>query len=164
MITYKDIDLAITNKLIQVFNVEVNSNDVKKGFNRPSFFVSFDNQKRSSNDTQIEKALTIRIYYFPKDKDENSIELMDMQDQLENVFDLKLKVLDRKFNIQEVNPIVTDGVLEFSFDIEFFDAREKSYSESQIYLDKNDNPMVDENGDPIEVELMQHLDIENEVD
>ena len=129
MITYKDIKKAINGLLTEEFNIEINSNDVKEGYSRPSFFVSFDNQTKSSTLTQIEKSLTIRINYFPSDRYGNSIELMDMQEQLENLFDVKLPVKDRRFNIVDVTSTVTDGVLDFSFDIEFSDVREVVYDE-----------------------------------
>jgi hypothetical protein len=132
MITYKDIKLAINRALKNEFNIELNSNDVKEGFNRPSFFVSFDNNKRSGNESQVHKSLTIRINYFTSDSKDNSIELLDVQDQLENLFDLKLKVNDRFFNIDEAESITTDGVLEFSFDIEFYDARPFEYNTSGV--------------------------------
>lgn len=144
MITYKDIKKAVNGLLTKEFNIEINSNDVKEGFIRPSFFVSFDNQTKSSTLTQIEKSLTIRINYFPSDRYGNSIELMDMQEQLENLFDIKLPVKDRRFNIVDVTSTVTDGVLDFSFDIEFSDAKEISYEE------QNSHP----------IEMMQTLDIQ----
>ncbi|MED3549961.1 DUF6838 family protein [Cytobacillus praedii] len=125
MITYKDIKLAINSKLINKFNIEVNSNDVKEGFIRPSFFVSLDNIAPSSTVDQVEKSLTVRINYFPTDKDNFSLELLDIQEQLENLFNLKLEVLDRLINIDEVNALTTDGVLEFSFDISFYDGKEE---------------------------------------
>lgn len=135
MITYKDIKKSVNTLLINEFNVEINSNDVKEGFNRPSFFVSFDDPVRSSTTDQVEKSLTIRIYYFPTDRYNYSLELLDIQEQLENLFDLKLSVLDRKFNIHEASTIVTDGVLEFSFGIHFFDGKEVQDAELMQTLD-----------------------------
>lgn len=135
MITYKDIKIAINKKLIDAFNIDINSNDVKEGFKRPSFFVSFDNQLRSSTQEQVEKSLTIRINYFPSDRYNYSLEIMDVQEQLENLFDFKLDVLDRKFNIIEVGHVVTDGVLEFSFDIQFFDGKVLEEQEPMDELD-----------------------------
>ena len=158
MITYKDIKKAINTLLKSKFKIEINSNDVKEGFNRPSFFVSFDDVKRSSSQEQVEKSFTIRIYYFPTDRLDYSLELLDIQEKLENIFDLKLKVIDRKLNINESNSIVTDGVLEFSFDIEFQYGKEISLDSD--YVDSEGNPIVDENGKPIEVELMKTLELE----
>jgi hypothetical protein len=155
MITYKDIKLAINNLLIKKFNIEINSNDVKEGFKRPSFFVSFDDMVRSSSTDQVEKSMTMRIYYFPTNKDNCSIELLDVQEQLENLFDLKLVVLDRKLNVLEASSVVTDGVLEFSFEILFFEGKE--VSPNLGYVDEDGNPLVDENGNPIKTEQMKTL-------
>lgn len=127
MITYKDIKIAV-NKKLDVLGVEINSNDVSEGFNRPSFFVQLENNKRSSNESQVHKALTVQIYYFPTDRYEYSIELLEMQESLEELFDLKLRVKDRFFNIDETHALTTDGVLSFSFDIEFYHSRKFTYN------------------------------------
>lgn len=123
MITYKDIKIAVNRKL-KTLGIEINSKDVTEGFIRPSFFVEFLNSIRSADDNQVYKSLSVQIYYFPTDRYEYSIEVLDVQEQLENLFDLKLQVLDRFLNIHEVNSTVTDGVLNISFDIEFYDGKE----------------------------------------
>jgi hypothetical protein len=143
MITYKDIKLAVNEKLISDFDYEIQSTDIKEGFKRPSFFVEFDNMNHSSTLTQVQRSLTITIYFFPSDRTSYSLEILDVQERLENLFDLKLSVLDRKFNVPETNSEVTDGVLIFSFDIQ--------YEEGKVV------PDVDTLGNPIE--LMQELDV-----
>jgi hypothetical protein len=119
MITLKDIKTAVVSKLNANFTQEVQSSDVKEGFSRPSFFVELDNATSSSTEEQKHRGLTVRIYYFPSDKNKNSIEILDTQEALENAFDLKLPVLDRKLTINETESVTTDGVLTFSFDIEY---------------------------------------------
>lgn len=119
MITYKDIKKAINTLLINEFGYEINSNDVKEGFIRPSFFVEFDNVNRSATEEQTMRNLTISIYFFPTDRVNYSLEVLDVTERLENLFDLKLSVLDRKFNIDEVTSNVADGVLVFEFDIQY---------------------------------------------
>ncbi|WP_369899746.1 DUF6838 family protein [Bacillus manliponensis] len=141
MITYKDIKLAVNRLIKSRFNIEINSNDVEEGFKRPSFFVQLEDNERSGYETQVHKSLTIRIYYFPKDRNKNSIELLDVQEQLENLFDLKLEVKDRYFNIDSVQNNTPDGVLDFSFDIAFYEGRE---------IDDTTNP----------IETMGELDFE----
>lgn len=123
MISYKDIKLAVNTLLSNQFQVEIQSNDVKEGFNRPSFFVELDDMARSSIDTQVEKNLTIRILYFPSDRYSYSTEILGVQADLEELFDLKLQVADRHLNIQESVSDIVDGVLDFSFGIHFFDGR-----------------------------------------
>lgn len=168
MITYKDIKIAVNDKLLSNFKIEVNSRDVSEGFIRPSFFIGLDNPIRSGDKNQVHKSMTIQIYYFPTDRYEYSIEVMDVQEQLENIFDLKLKVLDRFFNIQEAESTITDGVLSFSFDIEFFDGREYEGKEN-IFVEKevigNDQYKEETGKDFYEdypVELMEVLEIEQE--
>jgi len=149
MITYKDIKIAINRKLATT-GIEINSSDVSEGFNRPSFFVQLDNNVRTADENQVHKALSVQIYYFPTDRYEYSIEVMDMQESLESLFDLKLRVHDRLFNIDEANAILTDGVLNFSFDIAFFDARDVPYGVIVVEVDEEGNP-VGEGGTPVEV-------------
>ncbi|MCI1593217.1 phage tail terminator family protein [Heyndrickxia oleronia] len=144
MISYKDIKKAINSKLA-TFGVEVNSRDISEGFKRPSFFVQLEDSKRSGDVNQVHKSLTVQIYYYPTDRYDYSIEVLEVQEQLENLFELKLKVLDRFFNIDEVNSVLTDGVLSFSFDIAFYDGREIIYTVE---------------GEELNSELMEELDIE----
>lgn len=158
MITYKDIKIAINRKLTP-FGVEINSRDVSEGFNRPSFFVQLENSKRDGNESQVYKALTIQIYYFPTDRYDYSIEVLEVQEQLENTFDLKLKVHDRLFNIDETNTNTTDGVLSFSFDIEFYDGRNYESLENTI-IDELENGKEFYEKHPIE--KMEVLDYEKE--
>lgn len=143
MISDKKIKLAVNNLLNANFPAKVTSKDVKEGFKRPSFFVEFHNEKRSGSLSQIEKSKTIRIYYFPSENNDTSIELLDVKEQLGEVFDLKLPVENRYLDIVEANSDITDGVLQFEFDIDFEYGRESEFGET------NHNP-----------ELMKDLDID----
>lgn len=158
MITLKEIKTVINKKLFNEFNIEIQSHDVKEGFNRPSFFVTFDDTIHSATLEQIEKTLTVRIYYFPENRYDYSLELLDIQERLEKIFDLKLKVLDRHFNIHEVFSLVTDGVLDFSFDLQFFQGKDISLDAG--YIDEKEEPILDSEGNPIQIEIMQNLEIE----
>jgi hypothetical protein len=147
VISYKDIKSAVVKMLDSEFGIEIQSTDVSEGFQRPSFFVSFDNLSKSSTLDHVERSLTIRINYFPSDRYDYALEILDITDKLENVFDLKLPVLDRQINIVEVQSVVTDGVLEFSFDITFFDAKKVPYDSIVIYYDESQVPIVNDQGD-----------------
>lgn len=128
MITYKDIRLAI-NRQLKKTGIEITSRDVTEGFDRPSFFVQLDDVGRSGDENQVHKSMTVRIYYFPTDRYEYSIEVLDMQETLEELFDLKLPVKDRLLNVDELTTFLNDGVLNCSFDLEFYDARERNIYE-----------------------------------
>ena len=125
MITYKDIKIAINTRL-KTLGIEITSRDVTEGFKRPSFFVQLDNSVRSADENQVYKSMTVEIYYFPSDRYEYSVEVLDIQERLENLFDLKLPIKDRLINIDEANTIITDGVLNFSFELAFYDGREQN--------------------------------------
>ncbi|MBM7577670.1 phage tail terminator family protein [Jeotgalibacillus terrae] len=131
MITYKDIAAAVGRKLAS-FEVEINSRDVKEGFPRPSFFVQLLPSTRSGDVDNVHKMLTVQIYYFPSDRYTYSIEVLDVQENLEYAFDLKLKVKDRHLDIIDADAVLTDGVLNFSFSLEFYDGREYEGLENEI--------------------------------
>lgn len=143
MITYKQIKKAINDKLKSKFFIEINSKDISEGFIRPSFFVDFENITRTGLESQIERSFTVRIYFFPTSKDAYSMEVLDVLEGLEEIFDLKLHVEDRYFNILETNSDTTDGVLQFEFEIQYEDSRE-----------------IEEAG---QAEIMQVLEIKKEV-
>ncbi|MCB5028012.1 hypothetical protein LGV96_09885 [Streptococcus mutans] len=122
MINLADIRKAV-NMQLQRTGVPVYSRDVSEGFKRPSFFVQLDNVTRHGSPEHIDRSLTVRIHYFPKDRYEYAIEVLDITDALESLFDVKLKVKDRQFNIHDFDSSVSDGVLQCYFDIEFSQAR-----------------------------------------
>jgi hypothetical protein len=118
--TLKQIKLAINDMILAKFPaIEIQSTDVKEGFNRPSFFVQLDNIGRDTKLYVSERGLTTRIYYFPEDRYNYSLEIMDIQDSLESIFNLNFKVGNRTITISETRGQEIDGVLEFEFDFEF---------------------------------------------
>jgi len=149
MITLKDVRIAV-NKQLKKTGIEINSRDVEEGFNRPSFFVQINNVGRHGTETQIERMLSINIYYFPSDRYEYAIEVLEMQETLEDLFDLKLRIKDRHLNVDEFNTFLNDGVLNCSFDIEFFDGRKKSWQTEEDEEHELLHP----------IEKMEELDIE----
>lgn len=122
MITLKDIRAAV-NRQLNKTGVDINSRDVSEGYNTPSFFVQFNNVNRHGTETQIERDLIVHIYYFPTDRYEYAMEILDMQEVLEVLFDLKLRVKDRELNVGEFQTFLNDGILNATFDIDFIDAR-----------------------------------------
>ncbi|KOS61722.1 hypothetical protein FJQ98_02960 [Lysinibacillus agricola] len=124
MITFKQIKTTINKKLLSNFDIDVSSKSANEGFTRPSFKVELDNVRREGYLTQVEKSCTVRIFYFPADEIDNSVELLDVQEKLGDLFDLKFTVEDRHLGINEPNFDEIDGVLQFEFDLQFFDGRE----------------------------------------
>lgn len=141
MITLKDIRIAV-NKQLNKTGIEINSRDVEEGFKRPSFFVQFNNVGRHGTETQIERMLSVNVYYFPSDRYEYAIEVLEMEETLGDLFDLKLPVRDRLLNVDEFNTFLNDGVLNCSFDIEFYDGRkaEKEFIDEEF---REEHPIED---------------------
>ncbi|AHN20306.1 phage tail terminator family protein [Lysinibacillus varians] len=162
MITFENIRTIVTRKLKANFKgLKVSSKSVKDGFTRPSFKLELDNVKREGYLTQVEKSCTVRIFYFPTDENDNSIELLDVQEALGNLFDLKFSVGDRHLNIVEPNFDEIDGVLQFEFDLQFFDGRE--YGEESSSSNTNIEDEIKNGKEWYEkhpIELMGELDDE----
>lgn len=123
MITYKDIKLAINSIILDNFiDIPIQSKDISEGFERPSFFVEFDNIK--SNDMMNyfkSRNISIIIYYFPSNLYQNSLEILEIQEKLEYYFlGQVIDVNDTCFiTVNDMEFEIIDGVLEASFDIEF---------------------------------------------
>ena len=129
MIKLQDIMAAINAKLISKFDIEINDNDVQKGFNRPSFFVDFDNLYKTDHLYTFERGLTVTIYYFPTDRHKYQIEVLEMQQDIEDSFKLGFTVEDRYLSIVEgIESEVVDGVLQVSFELKYLDS---SYEEAE---------------------------------
>lgn len=145
MITLTDIKKAV-NRELEKTGVEINSHDVREGFNTPSFFVQFNNVNRGGTESQVERDLIVHIYYFPTDRYEYAIEVLEMQDTLENLFDLKLRVKDRYLNVDEFQTFLNDGVLNATFDIDFIDARNIDWvtDDRQEHIDEYPTELMQE--------------------
>ena len=136
MISFYDVQATVTDQL-RTTKIPVTQTDVQEGFDRPSFFVQLDNPTSTGYVTQIHKSMTVRIYYFPENKHIYTSEILKMQETLTNLFDMKLSVKDRLFNIDNLSFAVTDGVLECSFGIAFFDGRQVEEKEKAGSLEFN---------------------------
>lgn len=125
MLTLKQIKLAIIDMIMTKFpDIKIQSTDVTSGFKRPSFFVTIDNVNRDSRLYHSIRSMTIRIHYFPSDRNKYSLELLDIQDGLESIFNLNFKVEDRVITINDTRSQEVDGVLEFEFDLNFLESNE----------------------------------------
>ncbi|SET55570.1 hypothetical protein SAMN05660297_02748 [Natronincola peptidivorans] len=129
MLTLQGIMKAINTKLKNKFNIEINDNDVKKGFDRPSFFVKFDNLSKTDYQYMFERRLTVRIYFFPTNRHKYQIEVLEVQQDIETLFHLGLKVEERFVKIvDDIQSEVIDGVLMITFDLSYSDS---SYEEDE---------------------------------
>ncbi|MCG7410578.1 hypothetical protein MH117_24585 [Paenibacillus sp. ACRRX] len=120
MLSLKDIAIAINKKLKTVFpDIVINSTDISEGFARPSFFVDFNSSKRQQQSTRrIDRSISCIIYFFPTDRYQHKIEMLEVQEKLEDAFMDELVLNDNvRLYMGELSASKTDGVLQLSFDI-----------------------------------------------
>ena len=133
----KDIKTSI-NKAIydNIPSYTINSNDVREGYKDGSFYVTFTRSKKiMHNKYMYKRELEVRIYYFPKHKESYSIECYEMQERLENVFGSLLEIGNRVITIGDTDSGITDGVLYFDFELEFFVTYENSLENDGVLMD-----------------------------
>ncbi|WP_063870694.1 phage tail terminator family protein [Paenibacillus sp. Root444D2] len=124
MVTLKDIAKAINAKLKESFpDIQINTKDISEGFARPSFTVDFDNSTKSPFGSHgVERTVHVIIYFFPSDRSQYKIEMLDVQDKLENAFTYTLTILDGfVVYLDELSSDKVDGVLQFAFDIHYIE-------------------------------------------
>jgi hypothetical protein len=129
MITLKDIIKTINTLLKANFpNVKIESSDNAEGFDRPSFYVHVDsNGTGQQNEAVITKKVGIRIYYFPTDEHDCSIELLEIQDGLDNLFSNGFLINgDTYINLDEdgIDYTITDNVLQALFYVNYMNYKD----------------------------------------
>lgn len=113
MIKCTDVIKAVVSRVNKSFpDIKFISDDVKEGFFRPSFRVVIDNLRESNfMDFSRERAFTIRLYYFAKDKERNKIENLDMIDSLSELFiDNGALQINDEYSIEIVEDVEFDIV------------------------------------------------------
>ncbi len=159
MLTYKQIAQSVTSKLISQFpNVAVLQEDVEKGsgnsnvgftFTRPSFKVILDSITRDERQYNSLRSLTVRIYFFPTDIHNYSMEFLDTLDGLETAFNLNFICQDRTLTIaetrnQQIGDATQTKVLEFDFDTHWYDDSLSPPAESAYMMEDVELNLKDE--------------------
>ncbi len=126
MITLVDIKKSINNVLKNNFpDVKIYSSDTKEGFNRPAFFtqiVPLTSDYETVNYTS--NRLMVAIQYFSESGTE--LENLKMDEDLRKAFGMTLKVNQRSFLLRNIRSEIVDEVLQFRFDIDFYDGIDKT--------------------------------------
>lgn len=124
MITLVDIKKSI-NSILTTLDIPVYAGETKEGFKRPAFFtqvipiiMDYETTNYTSN------KLMIVINYFSKNKTE--LENLKMDADLRKAFGMTLKVNQRFFLLQNIRSEIVDEVLQFRFDLNYFDGIEKT--------------------------------------
>lgn len=138
MIKYTEILKVVNNKLKKHFpDIPILAEgDIKEKIIRPAFMTKLDNIGSSLFNTDIrDRSLTIIIYYFPSDRYKNKVELYSVMSELDDLFyyDSFLR-LSEEYIIpiySDISSEITDGVLNYSFEIEFSEEIIKDYSNKE---------------------------------
>lgn len=122
MVKYSDIHKAIVKKIKSKFGNITFSPNIEEGITRPSFFIELDNIRASDFMREaMDSEITCRIYYFSKTINDNRMELYNIQDGLNELFQGKLLKIDGELNIEidtlEFN--IVDKVLHCYFGLSF---------------------------------------------
>lgn len=142
MVTYSEIIKAINLKIQQSFlDVPFQSIEDKEGLIRPSFRTNIEGISASNfMNVAKDRELTVRIYYFPKEKYKYRMELLDVQDKLEDLFLLENTIVTESSFVIEIFEFqfdVVDGVLHFYFDLKLSEdinrIDDSEYMEELIY-------------------------------
>lgn len=124
MLTLIDIQKAIEKNIkdalvnTEYSTIKPTAEDIIESIVRPGIKVRFEGSKNGLfNALCREKTLTVRIYFFAKDRYKYSIDNLKMQDILENAFIKEIVINNNYFYIENVESEVVDSVLICSFDL-----------------------------------------------
>lgn len=95
--------------------------EIQEGFTRPCFFIELLPVVRDNEGGGLySRRVSIAINYFSEDK--TDLENLKMQWELEKLFGQALVIGDRVIPIDSTQSYVTDGVLHFSYNLDYVDS------------------------------------------
>lgn len=126
MFTLIDTLAVIVSKVKSVLsNCSVSSQDIAEGFERNTIYIYFDGIRQNDYMKKfVEKNIKIIMVYFPTDKRKNTIELLEVQDKLMELFTEgdAIKLKDGVYaNIEEIYTFRHEGTLQFECDAYIFE-------------------------------------------
>lgn len=130
MLTLTDILSSIV-KTVKTVCQNVSTQDVKEGYKKKTIYVYLDDVKSDDYMRKYsERNISVAMVYFPEDERKSTVELLDVQDKLTNLFTQKneFEIKNGVYGVvSEVNSHRQDGVLTFDFDLYVYEA----YDEEQ---------------------------------
>lgn len=121
------------------------STSIVENIIRPSFYIDFENGLTNKFNYKLkERNITVKLFYFAKNRDNSKIELLKIQDFLENIF-LEELVVNEDFHFPvseiEVDVMKKEGYLTVNFDLHSLEEIEiidnSEFAEELIYNQKN---------------------------
>lgn len=123
MIKLTDLKKAIGDILKSALpTIPLYAGDVKEGFKRPSLFTKFDQMYRTDYKDSFLREITVLINYFPNDRNNYELEILEVQESIESAFKDGFTVLGRHIHIaDDVESEIIDGILHMYFDLSYHD-------------------------------------------
>lgn len=121
MKTVNDIIKAVTEKLAEKFpEIKIWSTDKNEDFGKKCFFIKYTANRDGKPDF-VHDYGEIRLYYFPESDKINRIELLNMQEQLSQLFLFRVFAGDEfAVPITELTFEIDDDVLVMSFEFDLY--------------------------------------------
>ncbi|WP_341480373.1 phage tail terminator family protein [Clostridium botulinum] len=99
MVTLKEINKAIVKQVTEGLkstdykDIPFVSTDIREKVIRPSFYVDFTENKTSLLNGEAEQRnFDVRLFYFAQNREQNKIEMLEIQDLLSLIFQTGIKV------------------------------------------------------------------------
>lgn len=125
MLTLLDTLAVIVSKVENVLsNCSVSSQDLAEGFERNTMYIYFDGIRQNDYMKKfVEKKVKIIMIYFPTDERKNSVELLEVQEKIMNLFTTGvIKLKDGVYaNIDDIYSFRHDGTMQFECDAYIFE-------------------------------------------
>lgn len=124
-----DIKKSINQVLKDNFlSIKIYPGDTKEGFQRPAFFTQvIPAVEEYETINYASSKMMIVINYFSENGTE--LENIKMYDELKNAFGMTLKVNHRSLLLKNISSETVDEVLQFKFDLDYFERTRQSKSE-----------------------------------
>ncbi|WP_338417248.1 phage tail terminator family protein [Clostridium botulinum] len=104
MVTLKEINKAIVQQVKEGLentaykDIQFSSTDIREKITRPSFYVDFTENKTSLLNGEAEQRnFDVRLFYFAQNREQNKIEMLEIQDLLSLIFQTGIKVSENYY-------------------------------------------------------------------
>lgn len=137
MLSLTDI-LASIVKTVKTVCPNISTQDVKEGYKKKTIYVYLDDVNSDDYMRKYnERNISVAMVYFPEDERKSTVELLDVQDKLTNLFaqQSEFEIKDGIYGVVSgINSHRQDGVLAFDFDLYVFEAYDEVKHENMEEL------------------------------
>lgn len=135
MTSFRKIIASIVKKLEECSpGIEVQTTDIEEGIKRPCFYIDIKNVDMNNLMGNFdEKNIAFDILYFPKDKKNNTIDILERQSELSEGFNKSRVIkIDEGYlaEAEKVKVFEVDKVLHLTFELALAEEYEREEKES----------------------------------